>query len=67
MDTAVNFTLIVSPQEQPVSPRLIAAEAVEQFDRFDSPGTSCSEIARQLEVGDSTLRHWLRHDAADEA
>ena len=60
MDTAVNFTLIVSPQEHPVSPRLIAAEAVEQFERFDSPGTSCSEIARRLDVADSTLRHWLR-------
>jgi len=60
MDTAVNFTLIVSPQEQPVSPRLIAAEAVEQFEQVDSPGTSCSEIARRLDVADSTLRHWLR-------
>lgn len=60
MDTTVNFTLIVSQQEQPVSPRLVAAEAVEQFERFDSPWTSCSEIARRLDVADSTLRHWLR-------
>ena len=60
MDTTVNFTLVVSQQEQLVAPRLVAAEAVEQFERFDSPWTSCSEIARRLDVPDSTLRHWLR-------
>lgn len=60
MDTTLHFTLVVSPQEQPVSPRVVAAEAVEQFDRFDAPGTSCSQIARRLDVPDSTLRHWLR-------
>ena len=60
MDTTVNFTLFASQQEQPVSPRLVAAEAVEQFERFDSPWTSRSEIARRLDVPDSTLRHWLR-------
>jgi hypothetical protein len=60
MDTTVNFTLVVSQQEQPLSPRLVAAEAVEQFEWFDSPWTSCSEIARRLDVPDSTLRHWLR-------
>jgi len=60
MDTTFNFTLVVSPQEQPVSSRLVAAEVVEEFDRFDSPWTSCSEIARRLDVADSTLRHWLR-------
>jgi hypothetical protein len=59
MDTAVNFTLVASQQEQPVSPRLIAAEAVAQFERLDSPETSRSEIARGLDVPDSTLRHWL--------
>jgi len=60
MDATVNFTLFVSPHEQPVSPRLAAAVAVEQFDRLDSPWTSRSEIARRLDVADSTLRHWLR-------
>jgi hypothetical protein len=60
MDTTVNFTLVVSQQEQPVSPRLVAAVAVEQFEWFDFPWTSCSEIARRLDVPDSTLRHWLR-------
>lgn len=59
MDTTVNSTLVVSQQEQPVSPRLVAAEAVNQFEGLDSPWTSCSEIARQLDVPDSTLRHWL--------
>jgi hypothetical protein len=59
MDTSVNFTLAVSPPEQPVSPRVMAAEAVEQFERLDSPWTSCSEIARRLDVADSTLRHWV--------
>ena len=60
MDTTVNFTLVVSQEEQPVSPRLGAAEAVEQFDRLDSAWTCCSEIARELDVPDSTLRYWLR-------
>jgi hypothetical protein len=60
VDTTVNFTLVVSQQEQPVSPRLVAAEAVEQFERFDSPWISRSEIARRLDIPDSTLRHWLR-------
>lgn len=60
MDTSVNFTFVVSQQEQPVSPRLVAAEAVEEFERFDSPWTSCSEISRRLDVPDSTLRHWVR-------
>jgi hypothetical protein len=60
MDTTLNFTLVASQQEQPVSLRLVAAEAVEQFERFDSPWTSRSEIARRLDVPDSTLRHWLR-------
>ncbi|MEI7903238.1 MAG: DUF6399 domain-containing protein [bacterium] len=60
MDTTVNFSLVVCQEELQVSPRLVAAEAVEQYERFDSPGTSCSEIARRLDVADSTLRHWLR-------
>jgi hypothetical protein len=59
MDTTVNSTIFVAQEEQPVPPRLVAAEAVEQFERLDSPWTSCSEIARGLEVPDSTLRHWL--------
>jgi len=59
MDTAVNSTVFVSQTEQPVSLRLVAAEAVEQFERLDSVWTCCSEIARGLEVPDSTLRHWL--------
>ena len=57
MDTGVHFSLVVSQQEQLVAPRLVAAEAVE---RFDSPRTSCSEVAGRLDVPDSTLRHWLR-------
>ena len=60
MDTTVDFTLVVSEPEQPIPPRLVAAEAVEQFEKRDSPWTSCSQIARQLGVADSTLRHWLR-------
>ncbi len=60
MDATVNFTLFASQHEQPVSPRLAAAVTVEQFDRLDSPWTSRSEIARCLDVPDSTLRHWVR-------
>ena len=59
MDTAVNFTLVVSPQEQAVSSRVAAAAAVECFYRLDSPWISESTIARQLRVPDSTLRYWL--------
>jgi hypothetical protein len=60
MDTAAHFTLVVSSEEQAVSPRLVAAQAVDQFERLDSPWTSRSEIARKLQVPDSTLRHWIR-------
>jgi hypothetical protein len=60
MDTTANFTLVVSQQEPPVSLRLVAAEAVEEFEWLDSPWTSCSEISRRLGVPDSTLRHWVR-------
>ena len=60
MDTTVNSTLVASCQKQPVSPRVVAAEAFKQFEQFDSPHTSRSEIARFLDVPDSTLRHWVR-------
>lgn len=60
MDTTAHFTLVVSREEQAVSPRLVAAQAVEQFERLDSPRISRSEIARILQVPDSTLRHWIR-------
>ena len=60
MDTTANFTLVVSQQEPPVSLRFVAAKAVEEFEWFDSPWTSCSEISRRLGVPDSTLRHWVR-------
>ena len=60
MDTPLDCTACVFEQEPPVSPRFVATEAVSQFDRLDSPWTSCSRIARQLEVPDSTLRYWLR-------
>jgi hypothetical protein len=60
MDTPLDCTAEVFQREPPVSPRFVAAEAVLQFDRLDSPWTSSSQIARQLEVPDSTLRYWLR-------
>ena len=60
MDAAVHFSLVAWQNEQPVAPRLASAMAVEQFGEFDSPWTSRSEIARRLDVPDSTLRHWLR-------
>lgn len=59
MDTRLDFTLVVSEPEQPIPSRLVAAQAVQDFEQLDSPWTSCSEIARQLGVSDSTLRHWL--------
>ena len=59
MDTIGNSTLVLSQQEQAVAPRLAAAEAVMQFEQLDSPWTSCSEIARQLDIPDTTLRHWV--------
>jgi hypothetical protein len=59
MDTTDNFTFVVSQQEPRVSPRIVAAETVKEFERFDSPWTSRSEISRRLGVPDSTLRHWL--------
>jgi hypothetical protein len=59
MDTTSNSTLVLSQREQAVAPRLAASEAVKQFEQLDSPWTSCSEIARQLDIPDTTLRHWV--------
>jgi len=60
MDTSTHFTLVVSGEQPAVSPRVVAAEACEQFERLDSPWISSSKIARVLGVADSTLRYWVR-------
>ena len=60
MDTSTHFTLVVSGEQPAVSPRVVAAEACEQFERLDSPGISRSKIARVLGVAESTLRYWVR-------
>ena len=68
MDTTVNLTLVVAAQEErgvaaekeSVPPRVAAAAALTEFDQRDSAWTTRSQIARELHVADSTLRHWLR-------
>jgi len=63
-DTTVNVTLIVAAQEEvvvaaeqeSVPPRVAAAAAVTEFDQRDSAWTTRSQIARELQVPDSTLR-----------
>jgi hypothetical protein len=60
MDTAGYYTAGVAFQESAVSPRVVAAAALAEFDRLDSAWTSRHQIARQLQVPDSTLRYWLR-------
>lgn len=68
MDTTVNFTLVVATQEElvvaaeqeSVPPRVAAAAALTEFDQRDSAWTTRSQIARELQVADSTLRYWLR-------
>ena len=59
MDTKPHCTIACPSWEQSESPRLAAAKAVEQFERLDSAWTSCSRIAQDLGIPDSTLRHWL--------
>ena len=58
MDTMLDCTVQVSQKEQPTASRLVAAQALDQFDRLDSPWTTVSLIARELGVPDSTLRYW---------
>lgn len=54
MDAGVDYTDHASREERPTSPRVVAAEKLELFDKLDSPWTSCSQISRQLEVPDSS-------------
>jgi hypothetical protein len=50
--------------EQPASQRMTAAETLDQFDDRDSPWTSRSQIARELDVPNSTLQAWLQQRQA---
>jgi transposase-like protein len=58
MDTVLDCTVYVSQQEQPIASRVVAAQALGQFDQLDSPWTTVSQVARELGVPDSTLRYW---------
>ena len=64
MDAAINYTDPVSTEEQPTWPRLIVAEKLAEFERLDSPWTSCRQIAGQLRVCARTLHHWVRQKRA---
>jgi hypothetical protein len=59
MDTAGHCTAGAVCEESKRSPRVAAAAALSEFDQLDSAWTSQSQIARQLQVPDSTLRYWL--------
>lgn len=67
MDANLDDTILRANQEpptchirQPSCSRMTAAQVLEQFDQLDSPGNSCRQIARGLQLSDSTLRYWLR-------
>ncbi len=51
-------------REQPASQRITVAEKLDQFDDCDSPWTSRSQIARELDVPNSTLQAWLQQRRA---
>jgi hypothetical protein len=56
----IDFTDQLAVQEQPASQRVTVAERLRQFDERDSPWTSRSQIARELDVPNSTLQAWLQ-------
>jgi hypothetical protein len=68
MDTTLNLTLVVAAQEELVAAgeqesvpaHVAAAAALTEFDQRDSAWTPRSQIARELQVAESTLRYWLR-------
>ena len=66
MDTTADYTVRRFQPEQPLSPRLAAAQAVAQFDQLDSPWMSCSQISRQLQVPDALLQPAWATPAAPE-
>jgi len=60
----VDFTDQHTDREQPASQRMTVAEILDQFDARDLPWTSRSQIARELDVPNSTLQAWLRQRRA---
>ena len=60
----VDFTDQPTDREQPASQRMTVAEILNQFDDRDSPWTSRSQIARELDVPNSTLQAWLQQRRA---
>ena len=58
MDAGVDDTNPVSDREQ--AGRMVAAQTLQGFDQLDSPWVSRSQIARQLEIPNSTLQYWLQ-------
>lgn len=50
------------PRESVTLSRREVAEILVQFDTLDSAGTSCRQIAGQLNVPARTLHHWVRRE-----
>jgi hypothetical protein len=60
MDAVLDSTVSPRPQESPDWSRRRVAEKIAAFERWDSPGTSCRQIAERLDVPARTLHHWVR-------
>lgn len=58
MDAGVDDTNPCDDRKQ--AGRVIAAEKLRIFDQLDSPWISRSQIARHLEIPNSTLQYWLQ-------
>lgn len=64
MDATIDYTDPTFGQEQPTQTRLFVAEQLEQFEKLDSPWTSCRQTAGQLGLPARTLHHWVREKRA---
>ncbi len=60
----VDFTDQDNDREQAAWQRMTVAGILDQFDRRDSPWMSRSQIARELDVPNSTLQAWLQQRRA---
>ena len=60
----VDFTDQDNDREQAAWQRMTVAGILDQFDSRDSPWMSRSQIARELDVPNSTLQAWLQQRRA---
>jgi hypothetical protein len=64
MDASIDCTARASQQKWPVQSRRGVAEKLGQFKRLDTPYTSRREIAKEINVPERTLSHWISRNRA---